>query len=167
MDAGEIMDSLSLQIKDNFFTKKEYNILISNLDKITFLPKSNLDGNYSFGHSFKETKENNWLFNKIKKNFFSNKKLKVYFEARFDLRHNKTKIKPHLDGAPKYNCIIYLKGKSLTYNGTGFYTKGNLNTYVGFVENRALFFNGRDVYHTDLQALGLSSPRYSLNIFYS
>ena len=161
------MDLLSLQIKDNFFTKKEYNILVSNLDKITLLPQSNAGGNYGFSHPFEKTKENNWLFNKIKKNFFSNKKLKVLSWARFDLRHNKTEIKPHLDEGPKYNCIIYLKGRSLIHNGTGFYTKGNLNTYVGFVENRALFFNGRDVYHTDLQALGLSSPRYSLNIFYS
>ena len=67
-----------------------------------------------------------------------------------------------VDSISKYNCIVYLKGESLTHNGTGFYTKGDLNTYVGFVENRALFFNGRDVYHTDLQALGPSSPRYSL-----
>ena len=159
------MDSLSLKIKDNFFTKKEYDILVNNLNKIILSPKSNDEGNYSFGYEFKETKDNLWLFNKIKKNFFLNEKLKVHL-ARFDLRHNKTKIKPHLDDLPKYNCIVYLKGESLTYNGTGFYTKGNLNTYVGFVENRALFFNGCDVYHTDLQALGPSSPRYSLTIFY-
>jgi hypothetical protein len=159
------MDSLSLQIKDNFFTEKEYNILVDNLNKIPLSPMSNKEGVYSFGFKFNKTKNNNWLFDKIKNNFFSDKKLKVC-AARFDLRHNKKQIKPHLDNIPKYNCIVYLKGEPLTYNGTGFYTKGNLNTYVGFVENRALFFNGCDVYHTDLQALGPSSPRYSLTIFY-
>ena len=159
------MDSLSLQIKDNFFTEKEYNILVDNLNKIPLSPMSNKEVNYSFGFEFNKTENNNWLFDKIKNNFFSDKKLKAC-AARFDLRHNKKQIKPHLDNIPKYNCIVYLKGEPLTYNGTGFYNKGNLNTYVGFVENRALFFNGRDVYHTDLQALGPSSPRYSLTIFY-
>ena len=159
------MDSLSLQIKDNFFTEKEYNILVDNLNKIPLSPMSNKGGNYSFGFEFNKTENNNWLFDKIKNNFFSDKKLKVY-AARFDLRHNQAQIKSHLDSISKYNCIVYLKGESLTHNGTGFYTKGDLNTYVGFVENRALFFNGCDVYHTDLQALGPSSPRYSLTIFY-
>ena len=28
------------------------------------------------------------------------------------------------------------------------------------------FFNGKDTFHTDLQAFGDSSPRYTLNIFY-
>ena len=30
-----------------------------------------------------------------------------------------------------------------------------------------LFFNGKKIFHTDLQALGESSPRYTLNIFYT
>ena len=160
------MNKLNLQIKDNFFTKKEYSILINNLNKIYWSPSINDTGNYGFSHIFEKTNKNKWLFDKIKLQFFPNKKLKTKL-ARFNVRHNKTEVKPHLDIIPKYNCLIYLKGEELTYNGTGFYTKGNLNTYVGFTENRALFFNGRHVYHSDLQALGPSSSRYSLNIFYS
>ena len=53
------------------------------------------------------------------------------------------------------------------YNGTGFYNSNNqLDRYVGFKENRAMFFNGKEIYHSDLQALGESTPRYTLNIFY-
>ena len=53
------------------------------------------------------------------------------------------------------------------YNGTGFYNKkGSLDRYVGFICNRALFFNGKNIMHTDLQALGPSSYRYTLNVFY-
>ena len=47
------------------------------------------------------------------------------------------------------------------------FIKNNLNTYIGFVENRAIFFDGKNNWHTDLQGLGESSPRYSINIFYN
>jgi hypothetical protein len=65
-----------------------------------------------------------------------------------------------------YNFILYLKGKEILYNGTGFFDDKQLNTLVGFKHNRALFFNGRDVLHSDLQAFGESSFRYTINIFY-
>ena len=59
---------------------------------------------------------------------------------------------------------IQLTGSQFT-NTAALY--GNdLSTHVGFVENRAIFFNGKDTFHTDLQAFGDSSPRYTLNIFY-
>jgi len=47
------------------------------------------------------------------------------------------------------------------------YYKNELNTAIGFVENRALFFDGQNNLHTDLQALGQSSFRYTINIFYN
>jgi len=72
----------------------------------------------------------------------------------------------HNDGND-YNFLLYLQGKELVYNGTGFYTKKQLHSYIGFVQNRALFFDGKNNVHTDLQALGESSPRYTINIFYN
>ena len=41
-----------------------------------------------------------------------------------------------------------------------------LSSHIGFVENRALFFNGSKILHSDLQSFGDSSPRYTLNIFF-
>jgi hypothetical protein len=159
---------LDIQIKDNFFTQKEYDILVNNLNRINFEPSENpdhKDGHFSFHHSFTYDSNNKWIFDKIKNNFF-NKNLKI-FSCRFDMRHNKTETLPHLDGEHNdYNCIVYLKGDELLYNGTGFYHNTHLHSYVGFVENRALFFKGSEVYHTDLQSLGPSSIRYTLNIFY-
>jgi hypothetical protein len=126
-------------------------------------------------HNFKETKENKWLFDKIKNAFLSSfpdiKELGVV-AASFQMRNNKGNMDPHRDNGihgdyiAKYNCLIYLKGKEITYNGTGFFHDTNLNTYIGFVNNRALFFNGSDVYHDCLQALGNSSARYTLRVFY-
>ena len=155
----------TIQIKDNFLTKKELKILQNNIDKVSYEAIKNNDGNFGFRCYFKPHSNDEWLFNKVKKQFFSNTDLKIV-SCSYHLRHNFNKVLTHVD-VPDYNFILYLKGKELTYNGTGFYTKNSLNTYIGFVENRALFFDGKNNFHTDLQALGESSPRYTMNIFYN
>jgi hypothetical protein len=148
----------AITVVDNFFDEKELNILVSNLNKINFGHAQNARGDkYGFGHSFKENKESEWLFDKIKKNLFKDINLKaISNECSFRLRHNSEKMLPH----------PYLKGKELMYNGTGFYNDNkNLDRYVGFKENRIIFYNSL-IFHSDLQSLGESSPRYTLNIFY-
>ena len=83
---------------------------------------------------------------------------------------NHVNVKPlfHLDNHKGYvaNFLLYVKGESLINNGTGFLHDENLSTQIGFVENRALFFNGPKILHNDLQCFGNSSMRYTLNIFY-
>jgi hypothetical protein len=154
----------TLQIKDNFLNQKELEIVNGNLNKINYQAMDNVQGNFGFRHRFKRNPENEWLFKKIKKQFFSDVNL-VTNDCSYHLRHNHTKVLTHIDKSD-YNFLLYLKGKELIYNGTGFYHKNNLNTYIGFVENRALFFDGKNNFHTDLQALGESAPRYTINIFY-
>tara|TARA_Y100000004_G_C8754397_1_gene343823 strand:+ start:84 stop:581 length:498 start_codon:yes stop_codon:yes gene_type:complete len=156
----------TIQIKDNFLNAEEFKILYNNIDKINYVPKTNGDGNYGFRHNFDQNSENQWLFKKIKEQFFPNTDLEIH-ECAYHLRHNHTKVLPHKDIYDDYNFILYLKGEELVYNGTGFYYKNNLNTYIGFVENRALFFDGKNNGHTDLQALGPSSKRHTINIFYN
>ena len=39
---------LDLAIKDNFFTKKEYKIIVDNLNKISFSPMTNAQALYSY-----------------------------------------------------------------------------------------------------------------------
>jgi hypothetical protein len=156
----------TIQIKDNFLTKKEFNLLKSNIDKILLMPMKSGNGNYGFRHTFKKDKQNNWLYKKIKKQFFPNVNLKSNTSC-YHLRHNYENVFAHTDRNKDYNFILYLKGKELIYNGTGFYTNNSLHTYLGFVENRALFFDGKNNLHTNLQALGESSPRYTINIFYN
>jgi len=153
---------------DDFFNKKQLNILKNNLNKISFTPliyKETCDS-YGFGHAFKKNKENEWLFKKIK-NFIIKDKNLMLSESSFRLRHNFKKVLPHNDkDIADYSFICYLKGKELIYNGTGFYNdKKIIDRYIGFKENRIIFFDSK-IFHTDLQALGESSLRYSLNIFY-
>ena len=154
----------TIQIKDNFLNEEDFKIISSNIDKIIYAPMTNPD-NFGFRHNFEKSPENEWFFTKIKKQFFPDVNLKV-IESSYHLRHNTKKVLSHTDNA-NYNFILYLKGDELIYNGTGFYYKNNLNTYLGFVKNRALFFDGKNNIHTDLQALGESSPRYTINIFYN
>ena len=47
-----------------------------------------------------------------------------------------------------------------------FMHNNQLSSHIGFVENRAVFFNGSKIWHSDLQSFGDSSNRYTLNIFY-
>ena len=156
----------TIQIKDNFLKEDELKIITNNLNRIDYHAMSNADGPYGFRHTFPRTLKNKWLFKKIKKQFFPNVKLKID-SASYHWRHNKEKVLAHTDAGKDFNFILYLRGNELVYNGTGFYYKNNLNTYIGFVENRAIFFDGKNNLHTDLQALGPSSGRHTLNIFYT
>jgi len=63
------------------------------------------------------------------------------------------------------NFLLFIKGEPLLNNGTGFMKGNSLSAHIGFVENRALFFNGSKIMHSDLQSFGDSSPRYTLNMF--
>lgn len=160
------MTEKNITVLDDFLSEKELKILKDNLDKIDYTHTDNgPDNKYGFGHRFYPDETNKWLFDKIKNKFFPDKNLKPT-DCSFRLRHNAHKVLPHKDDHVNYLFLCYLRGEEKTYNGTGFYNhNGELDRYIGFVENRALFFDSH-IFHTDLQALGESSPRYSLNIFY-
>ena len=156
----------TIQIKDNFLNEKEFKILHNNIDKIYYIAMVDGDSTYGFRYCFSQDSQNKWLFEKIKKQFFPDVELQIALSS-YHWRHNKDKVLAHKDFNRDFNFILYLKGDELTHNGTGFYHKNNLNTYIGFVENRAIFFDGKNNMHTDLQALGPSSGRYTVNIFYN
>lgn len=156
----------TIQIKDNFLDEKEFKILKDNINKIHYESIKNESGNFGFRRYFEKNLDNEWLFKKIKKQFFPDINLQVV-NSSYHLRNNTNEVLAHTDVNRDYNFLLYLKGKELLYNGTGFYTKNSLHTYIGFVENRALFFDGKNNMHTDLQALGESSFRHTVNIFYN
>ena len=81
-------------------------------------------------HNFDESWDNECLFQKIKKQFFPNENLKVD-NSSYHLRHNSKKVLEHEDNND-YNFLLYLKGKELVYNGTGFYHKNNLKPLLKF-----------------------------------
>ena len=68
--------------------------------------------------------------------------------------------------------ILHVRGDNELTNGIGFYVKGkddtyNLNTHIGFVENRALLFKNK-VMHSPLKFLSKNNtPRFSIIGFLS
>ena len=112
----------TIQIKDNFLNEKEFKILYNNVDKVSYVPKVDIEGrNYGFRYEFGENSDNQWLLKKIKKQFFPNTNLKPNGCMHYHLRHNHEKVLAHTDPNDDYCFILYLKGEELVYNGTGFY----------------------------------------------
>ena len=109
-------------------------------------------------------------------NFFNIETLESLQETLINLKYTEVKNEEGQHYGKRHTFPLHqfkndpvlqrVKGKALLNNGTGFFIDGKLSSHVGFVENRALFFNGSKIWHTDLQGLGESSPRYTLNIFY-
>ena len=65
-----------------------------------------------------------------------------------------------------HQVIIYIRGNTDLHKGTGFYIKNEdgfqLNTHVGFVENRAIFWDSR-AWHSPLNfAANDKSKRFSI-----
>lgn len=156
---------------DDFLDKDSLESLQKLMLNISYSPATNpTKAHYGHEHQFSlDHFKNDPLLKKIKEEFLPYENLKPV-EIRAHMRHNTEKLMPHRDAIGDKECfsfLLYVKGNSLLYNGTGLYGHNNqLNTYIGFVENRAIFFNAGKIFHTDLQSLGESSPRYSLNVFY-
>ena len=125
---------------------------------------------YYYDSDFNE--KHNGLLNDIKHFFFPHRNL-IPMQVSANIRAQNSVAEDsqplfHKDtyGDNVANFLFYVKGEPLINNGTGFLHNNKLSTHIGFIENRALFFNGLQLEHGDLQALGDSSIRYTLNIFY-
>ena len=144
-----------VQYVDNFFNIETLESLQETLLGLKYTEVKNEAGEpYGKRHTFPIHQfKNDPILKKIKEFFFPYTSLDP-ISIHAHLRHNKGEPKVHID-TDKGNIANFL-----------FFIDGKLSSHVGFVENRALFFNGSKIWHTDLQGLGESSPRYTLNIFY-
>tara|TARA_R110002167_G_scaffold119004_2_gene295887 strand:+ start:459 stop:989 length:531 start_codon:yes stop_codon:yes gene_type:complete len=157
-----------VQYVDNFFNVETLESLQETIINLKYTEVKNDAGIYGKRHTFPLHQfKNDPILQRIKEFFFPNTSLEP-ISISAHLRHNQGEPKVHVDTEKGNvaNFLFFVKGEPLFNNGTGFFKDGKLSSHVGFIENRALFFNGSKVYHTDLQALGESSPRYTLNIFY-
>ena len=122
---------------------------------------------YGIRHTFDTSIHNDPLIKLIKQYFFPHRNLEP-ISVSAHLRENNKEPLFHTDDdkGNVANFLLFVKGESLLNNGTGFMHDNKLSSHIGFVENRALFFNGMKIPHSDLQSFGDSSNRYTLNIFY-
>ena len=129
---------------------------------------------YGFRYNFPKSFYNDPIVTVIKNTFFPNRNLNP-IQISANIRFNTTNPLFHVDTHASNetgernnhaNFLLYVIGETSLNNGTGFMTDKSLSSSVGFVENRAVFFNGNKILHSDLQSFGNSSSRYTLNIFY-
>ena len=153
---------------DNFLEKETLKSLQDNILNTNHKEIWDSEGNlYGKRFTFPESFKKDPLLGLIKQYFFPHRNL-VPISLHSHLRLNTEKPLFHIDDQKGgcANFLLFVKGEPLLNNGTGFLSNEELSSHVGFVENRALFFNGSKVKHGDLQSFGESSPRYTLNIFY-
>jgi hypothetical protein len=160
--------SLNLTIVDNFLPEKEFNQIYNN---ISFLEWSH-DANYLAEEQRKDIldypdSKHVWysngplspkdfsLFKKALKNKLS--KRIVHCELNSWTWVNTKAPLPHIDYV-KDKCeqqlIFYIKSDEKINGGTGFYRQNEKNSeldvHIGFKENRAIFFESKDCWHTPL-----------------
>jgi|TARA_R110000744_G_C19235045_1_gene548596 hypothetical protein len=76
------------------------------------------------------------------------------------------RFKPHTDieEGSKLNILVMLAGPTAVTNGTVFYTDDQLDTHVGFRENRAIMFPSNKV-HSGHVSVVPNLRRYTASIF--
>ena len=153
---------------DDFLEEKTLKSLQNTLMNLNYAKVDNPQGQvYGQRHTFPKSFHNDPLLKLIKQYFFPHRNLEpISVSAHY--RQNKDEPLFHIDDdkGNVANFLLFVKGKPLLNNGTGFMHNNQLSSHIGFVENRALFFNGMKIPHSDLQSFGDSSNRSTLNIFY-
>ena len=153
---------------DDFLDEATLKSLQDTLMNLNYTQVDNPQGQvYGQRHTFPKSFHNDPLLKLIKQYFFPHRNLEpISVSAHY--RQNKDEPLFHIDDdkGNVANFLLFVKGKPLLNNGTGFMHNNQLSSHIGFVENRALFFNGSKIWHSDLQSFGDSSNRYTLNIFY-
>ena len=153
---------------DNFLDEETLKSLQDTLTQLKYEKVKNPEGQlYGLRHTFDKSINNDPLLKLIKQYFFPHRNLEP-ISVNAHQRENKEKPLFHIDDdkGNVANFLLFVKGEPLLNNGTGFLHNEKLSSHIGFIENRALFFNGLKIPHSDLQSFGDSSKRYTLNIFY-
>ena len=153
---------------DDFLGEDTLKSLQDTVKNLKYQEVKNPEGQlYGMRHTFDKSIHDDPLLKLIKQYFFPHRNLEP-ISVSAHLRENKKEPLFHTDDnkGNVANFLLFVKGEPLLNNGTGFLYNNQLSSHVGFVENRALFFNGTKIMHSDLQSFGESSQRYTLNIFY-
>jgi len=153
---------------DDFLGPETLQSLQNTLTNLKYTQVNNPEGQvYGFRHTFPESFHEDPLLKLIKHYFFPHRNLEPISISAHS-RQNKEEPLFHVDDDKENvaNFLLFVKGEPLLNNGTGFMHGNQLSSHIGFVENRAFFFNGAKIPHSDLQSFGDSSNRFTLNIFY-
>ena len=157
----------NILIKDNFLDKKLFKNIHNQIDSFHYSPNENnfekVDSGYKTHPWFASPVGEN--IKKIIKNKCEkiwNKKFKINFCSYTMLATVEPLVHSDLSGNCDYQTIIYIKGNINLHKGTGFYLNNELNTHIGFNENRAVSWHA-NTFHSPLNwASDDKSKRYSI-----
>ena len=158
------MKGFHIIIKDNFFEKELFEKLKIHISNYQFVAQHHALTNSNYNHvwfSYPTEKDiENIIKNKCENIF--NKKFRVNF-CSYTLLASVDPL-PHID--LNDNCdhqiIIYIKGNTNLHKGTGFYLNNELNTHIGFNENRAVLWHSNTKHSPLNWASDDKSKRYSI-----
>ena len=156
-----------VRIKDNFLNDNKFKDLYNKVPFYTYKHNANSIQyiNHIWYSSIASEEIAKYLKEKCEKEF--NIKLKINF-CNFTMLATVTPV-VHCDYNEEkctHQVIVYLRGNENLNKGTGFYTSKNgnheLNTHVGFKQNRAIFWNS-EIWHSPLNwSADDKSKRFSL-----
>lgn len=162
------MNGFDIVIKDNFLNEKLFQDIHDKIHSYVFTPKLSMLSNNKHPWFSCSTEENVQKYLKDKCEKILRKKLEINF--CFYTMLATVEPLPHCDFSEDcdYQVIVYIKGNVDLHKGTGFYTKNkkdnliNLNTHVGFNENRAIIWHA-NTWHSPMNwAAEDQSKRYSI-----
>ena len=162
------MSELNLTIIDNFLPEKEFNQIYNNISFLEWRHDSNYlsderkkaivdypDSNHIWYSNGPLSPDDFSIFKKALR-YKLNKKI-IHCELNSWTWVNTKAPLPHIDyakGKCEQQLIFYIKSNEKINGGTGFYRQseqgGEIDVHVGFKENRALFFESKDCWHTPL-----------------
>jgi len=157
-----VKKGFDLIVKDNFLDEDLFKKIHSRINKYTYLHGyNNIENINHIWYScnveedieqvVKESAEKIW-----------NKKFKVNFCTYTMLATVEPRVHCDLGDNCDHQIIIYIKGNTNLHKGTGFYLNNELNTHIGFNENRALSWHS-NTWHSPLNwASDDKSKRYSI-----
>jgi hypothetical protein len=162
-------------VKDNFFDNNIYKKIILNISKLKFYNRNTLLSEehknvYNKTYFDVPLDFNHFAVKEVVKKLREDYPLDILsHEHSYFLSTKHIGATIHNDGHCDVNCLIYLKGKNLMNSGTGFYDRVgdtyNLNTHVGFKENRALIFDSK-ICHASTQFEKNCGSRYVMANFF-
>ena len=155
-------EEFDINIKDNFFEDELFNTLHNKVGYLQYEAKSNTLG----------YKQHPWFACPVEedvKEIIKNKCEKIWnkkFKINFCVYTLVATVEPlpHCDLGDNcdHQLIIYIKGNVNLHKGTGFYLNNELNTHVGFNENRAVLWHA-NTWHSPMNwASEDQSKRYSI-----
>ena len=164
--------SFDIVIKDNFLKEEDFKKIYNIISNLSFSPNDYLGEKTSDNLAWFSHKAHTDFLEIIKNEVFNqfNKKIKEFVLANYTLLSNPKPL-VHQDKIDNVNwqLLLYIKGDLSVTNGTGFYIEKEngvfeLNTHIGFKENRAIFFKAVN-WHSPLQWSVEYSKRYSFISF--